>query len=704
MSSTFIVSASYDKEIRFWDGSTGRTVRSFPFQGSQVNAMLTIPNTTHLAVGGFGAVRVYDIGVEAGSAGGNSGTQPPPIFSVYENQYAMNVTSLGTFPLYPQRDEEMHLNSAEASMSSLFCTSADLAATATLDPTPTTGSAGVLTVLFATSEDGHIRFFNANSPTTLNLLLDISAGAAITCSAVSPDRHTLFTGSQIGRVSVWHIPSIVAAAAQHGDSTSRGGLFASKPMQEIAFNGDYTAIRSIAVEPLARWAVAATSAGKLHFMCFGRCAQNLTGTHASEAHAAGRLANEEVPGEEEETSPQVQRPVAEGTVADSAPAIATNDSSSRSINSANTLRPSCGPLSVLKTHGNEGSGGDVAANASESPLANDGVTFSDAVDASDTGNSAPGMDVTKKFSAPGLLTSSSVNSSSIQQQFFLKVFHSFQAHHKYILKVAISPNIDILVTCCGDYTVGRFVIPPILQCCDVTTKHASGCESDSHSAGVSSLTSAVRLSGLTEKNTAAGSDPTNQVAAAGDNNGAGAGGATAASSSSLLQPKADEGAVLTPTAAPSTSFTHDGSTGSVEDGVKPVAAVANDPTVNESQPLATMETVKKMTSPADAPTERHDAFHLAMSNFPQLVAEGSTQVNIGDGVEFKELKPLTGHTRWVWDCAFSDCGRFLFTASSDQTLRMWTSLLSDRPHSTSFVGHMKPVVCCMLYVERKKNQ
>ncbi|KAG2259279.1 hypothetical protein Bca52824_078573 [Brassica carinata] len=33
---------------------------------------------------------------------------------------------------------------------------------------------------------------------------------------------------------------------------------------------------------------------------------------------------------------------------------------------------------------------------------------------------------------------------------------------------------------------------------------------------------------------------------------------------------------------------------------------------------------------------------------------------------------LTGHQRWVWDCAFSVDAKFLFTASSDMTARLWS--------------------------------
>ncbi|KAH9589017.1 hypothetical protein LSM04_000334 [Trypanosoma melophagium] len=273
MSAAFLISASYDKQIRFWDGASGRTVRCFSFQDSQVNALWLIPDTTYLVVAGFGVLRVYDIGASTNNnnnnnTGGGVGTQAPPLFSSYENSSAMNMTSLGSFPLRSLKaGDPLFGQSTEGSNSSLFNATVDLCATQRPHGEEYSTSEELLTVLYATSEDGHIRFFSVNSATKLKLLRDITTGAAITCSALSPDRQTLLTGSQIGRVSVWHLPTIIAVATQQLDVSAEMS-FGHMPLQEITFDSDYTAIRSIAIEPLARWAVAATNAGKLHFLRF----------------------------------------------------------------------------------------------------------------------------------------------------------------------------------------------------------------------------------------------------------------------------------------------------------------------------------------------------------------------------------------------------------------------------------------------------
>nr|CCC94557.1 conserved hypothetical protein [Trypanosoma congolense IL3000] len=688
MCSAYLISASYDKEIRFWDGSTGRMVRNFSFQGSQVNAMLVIPDTTHLAVAGFAALRIYDMGAEIGPAGGSSGACAPPLFSIYENQYAMNLTSLGTFPVYPLRDGVSGVDAAENSISSLFCTGTELGTTSVLELT-STGSTELLTVLFATSEDGHIRFFNANSPTALNLLLDINAGAAVTCSAVSPDRHTLITGSQIGRVSVWHLPSIAAAAAQQTDGGNKGAPLASKPLQEITFDGDYTAIRSIAVDPLARWAVAATNAGKLHFMRFGN-AQLLGPSQVSSEPSVKRVAEDDGSTEEEEveqvgkeqSNQQVQQSVPASGSAESVTAtVGSNGPSTRLAPSANTVRPSYSPTSCLHSEGNREGSSEVDDGALVQPSAgNSEASPSVANELLETGTSTLNMDINKKPSTQALQSSSPGNIFSIQQQFSMKVFYTFQAHHKYILKVAISPNMDLLVTCSADYTVGRFILPSILQCHDHTKQVDA---SDHPAAGLGEL---------------AAPDAARPVAASAEGNRT-----DIPRSVSLLQPKTGESEPPCANAFMRTKE-QDIPPRNVEENTKPIEASTNDLVIADAQPTASTlgnsaEAVKKTGCSTDTAAENHDATPSTMANFPPLGCDGDA----GDVLELRELKPLTGHTRWVWDCVFSDCGRFLFTASSDQTLRMWASLLSDRPQSTSFIGHMKPVVCCILYIERRKK-
>ncbi len=55
---------------------------------------------------------------------------------------------------------------------------------------------------------------------------------------------------------------------------------------------------------------------------------------------------------------------------------------------------------------------------------------------------------------------------------------------------------------------------------------------------------------------------------------------------------------------------------------------------------------------------------------------------------------LSGHQRWVWDCAFSGCSSYLVTASSDHTGRLWD--LRSGKLSAAYNGHQKPVTCIVL--------
>lgn len=55
---------------------------------------------------------------------------------------------------------------------------------------------------------------------------------------------------------------------------------------------------------------------------------------------------------------------------------------------------------------------------------------------------------------------------------------------------------------------------------------------------------------------------------------------------------------------------------------------------------------------------------------------------------------LTGHQRWVWDCAFSADSEYLVSASSDHTARLWD--LSNGELIRQYQGHQKAAVCVAL--------
>ncbi|KEG08641.1 WD repeat-containing protein wat1 [Trypanosoma grayi] len=679
MCAAFLISASYDQQIRFWDGSSGRTVRCFAFQDSQVNALLMIPDTTYLAVAGFGVVRVYDIGVaHTASGGGGIGSQAPPLFSSYENQSAMNVTSLGTFPLHTRKGIISFFGtSAEGSNSSFFNTF-DLAATQR--PLSDVFAGELSTALYATSEDGHIRFFNATSPTTLNLICDIATGAAITCSALSPNRQYLLTGSQIGRVSVWHLPAVIAVATQQLDSSVHTA-FGQRPMQEITFEADYTAIRSIALEPLARWAVVATNAGKLHFLRF--LVESGAPGHSTDTDVG--VVKVSAIGEGNEEEPQK----GEGIVSDSieAEACSTPTTTTNLLSSNSNCPP---PESVYRSAvvsnelGNSGLRGNVLGS---SFAGHDKESIAAAL----IGSLDPNSLRVKAFSSNkggdsphNASTESSTHKSAFRQQVVMEVFHSFQAHYKYILKVAISPNADMLVTCSADYTVGRFLIPLELQ---------KGAAEKLNQPGDAFCSSPAI-------------DPPLSATAP-----------MAAQGSEVVQSEAlaDAGAAETPVAAAILSPLQP-----IEGEGDKNPLCAENAEGGEKKPLDTEQTggtKKTATFAADSsfiqstrkaadrsgvrPSDFQDASSVLFSVVPSTSAEGNTASQQTGGLQFKALKPLTGHARWVWDCVFSDCGQFLFTSSSDHNLRMWTGLLTDRVQFTCFIGHTKPVVCCILYYEKK---
>ncbi|PBJ70116.1 hypothetical protein BCY84_18526 [Trypanosoma cruzi cruzi] len=673
MCAAFLISASYDKQIRFWDGASGRTVRCFSFQDSQVNALLLIPDTTYLVVAGFGVVRVYDIGAPSAAAaasvgGGGVSSQAPPLLSSYENQSAMNVTSLGSFPLNLHKGViTLFGSSNDNSNSSLFNATADFVSTQ--QPYQENPSGELSTALYATSEDGHIRFFNAASPTTLQLIWDIPTGAAITCSALSPDRQTLFTGSQIGRVSVWHLPTIIEVATLQAKSTI-GIPFGQAPLQVISFDTDYTAIRSIAIEPLARWAVAATNAGKLHFMRFTR----ELNASVSLADLSCGNANKPECGEKNET----EQPVGESGIPESREV--SGNGGTKAPRDANVIQ-------LEDVHQLPNVGKDVDANELKSAELRPTFTLRENLTPVLAHSPDPqGILAVASPSEQDAHTNYHSNAPSLQtsllpEQFLLEVFYSFQAHYKYILKVAISPSTDLLVTCCADYTVGRFLIPKELQNGTAFAKKSTGHEASSSCESVPAMSATAAMGsdgeGLQARRMAQQGAPEVALAVASLLQPM-AGGEEAPNSSADKREGADVKALETPQ----------------NGNDRRILVDAGDGTA--AQPAAKKEE-KGGASPGDFP----DASSLQFSVVPSLTMEGNTQLHSTGVLQFIALKPLTGHLRWVWDCVFSDCGRFLFTASSDHYLRMWTGLLTDRVQSTCFVGHTKPVVCCILYYEKR---
>ena len=55
------------------------------------------------------------------------------------------------------------------------------------------------------------------------------------------------------------------------------------------------------------------------------------------------------------------------------------------------------------------------------------------------------------------------------------------------------------------------------------------------------------------------------------------------------------------------------------------------------------------------------------------------------------LRTLKGHTKWVWDCAFTVDSKYLVTCSSDQTAKLWE--VSNGEVVKNYIGHHKPISC-----------
>ncbi|TPP50968.1 WD domain, G-beta repeat family protein [Leishmania donovani] len=743
MASVVVVSASYDKQIRLWDATSGRTVKSFVFQDSQINSLFLLPDTGYLAVAGFGALRLYDLGTFLHSGGG-AGTGSGAGTAHNCNNDEQSSTMSGSSRQLTDSTTSTTLNDQ------LLSTVAMVDTAALLGSAPCREAAFLL---IATSEDGHIRFFDTRSAVTLRMLKDIATGAAITCSAVSPDRRYLLTGNQMGQVSMWHLPSIVAsvalemkglshhkaaaaskisdcspitasggagtkageaqtakAAAVASAEEERAKAFGRAPLQDINFANDYSAIRSIAIEPLGRWAAVATNVGKVHFIRLARDA-SVRGSKAATASSRsatqpliiGVATSNDLP----VTPPGQQDPHAmslSGSVQPSPYKSPGKISASESTSGVPPLRLTLmgsassygeggaannsyhGPreaiyrsaLVVNELSSNaqrasdmsgDGIGGELANTRSTpsgaaSHLNSMGAVLLDHVEQQQNSNrsrsSCPGGHASAAQDAKHEQLAQPSAATKLAEQLEMEVFDTIQAHYKYILRVLISPNAELLVTCSADYSVGRFLVPAALR---ISSSTAASARTDTNAGSKSSALAAAN----------APSQPAS-TRPSGTRNG-------------------DEGT---------------GESENVDSRMPcfvPTQALA--PTTTDSSSPKETE-----TAAAAAGNTNNAAAPDAAASGPLIHSfDGIASPGLGDGVsdespqpcmEFQSLKPLTGHNRWVWDGVFSDCSNFLFTASSDNTLRMWNGLRTERPQSVSFVGHTKPVVAVLLCYDKRR--
>lgn len=75
-------------------------------------------------------------------------------------------------------------------------------------------------------------------------------------------------------------------------------------------------------------------------------------------------------------------------------------------------------------------------------------------------------------------------------------------------------------------------------------------------------------------------------------------------------------------------------------------------------------------------------------------AAADNTVKIWNTKDWTLERTLQGHSRWVWDCAFSADSAYLVTASSDHAARLWD--LSTGDTIRQYSGHQKSILCLAL--------
>lgn len=58
------------------------------------------------------------------------------------------------------------------------------------------------------------------------------------------------------------------------------------------------------------------------------------------------------------------------------------------------------------------------------------------------------------------------------------------------------------------------------------------------------------------------------------------------------------------------------------------------------------------------------------------------------------IQEFIGHTKWVWDCAFSADSAYVITASSDESIRLWD--VNSGLSIATYAGHSKAITCVAL--------
>ncbi len=345
---------------------------------SQVNCMSLSPDRTRLAVGLCGRIRWFDYSTFA----------PVCVLeqTASSQQAFGNFTSIVYVPL-----------SQDASIAALSSH-----------------------VVLATNEDSFLRLVDARTAGQARLLREIATGGvALTCGTLFPDNSLYITGSQVGRLAVWHVPTIIEDA-----KSAAGSNTPTKPLQDVSFRDDHAVVRSIGVSPLGNWVAVALNSGMVHAMRFSRDVPIMMVAPSPIASAVASAVTA--------TSPSGRRP------ADESPIVPSDAEGLEGGESSLSGGGVAENPSIIRHTTPPGS----ANNASS--LATEGL-----LNASIMSPTAPARP------AAGL--------SPLQQHYQLEEFSAFRAHNKYILRCVISPNNQLLATCSADYTINLWQVPSSLS-------------------------------------------------------------------------------------------------------------------------------------------------------------------------------------------------------------------------------------------------